>query len=131
MFTARYSVPYIFINDYQFIDFLYAFRMGRYLRLTLILISFIPAALSFQTGAPQAACQTLAPDAIRHGAQPQVTDIPYELNLNAFYDQALDQMVYTPNTIYNSKEFIQYYIGLAINSTFPVVNMTTSYAFAI
>ena len=95
----------IIIHDYyyQFIDFLYAFRMGHYLGLTLLLISAIPAALSFQTGAPQAACQTLAPNAASHGAQPQVTDIPYVLNLSALYDPALERMVYTPDTVYNSK----------------------------
>ena len=82
--------------------------MEHYLGLTLLLISAIPPALSFNTGAPQAACQTLAPDANQHGAQPQITDIPYVLNLSAFYDPALDQMVYTPDTIYNSKKFIQY-----------------------
>ena len=82
--------------------------MGRYLGLILLLISSIPAALSFQTGAPQAACQTLAPDATSHGATPQVTDIPYVLNLSALYDPALDQMVYTPDTVYNSKITVAY-----------------------
>ena len=77
--------------------------MEHYLRLVLLLISIIHPALSFPSGAPQAACQTLAPNATRHGAIAQVIDIPYVLNLNAFYDQAADQMVYTPDTIYNSK----------------------------
>ena len=72
----------------------------------LLLISTVPPTLSFQTGAPQAACQTLAPDATQHGAQPQVTDIPYVLNLSAFYDTATDQMVYTPDILYNSKMII-------------------------
>ena len=71
--------------------------------LVLLSISVIPPTLSFQTGAPQAACQTLAPDATQHGAQPQATDIPYVLNLSAFYDIAIDQMVYTPDSVYNSK----------------------------
>ena len=69
----------------------------------LLLISMVPPTLSFNTGAPQAACQTLAPNATQHGAQPQVTDIPYVLNLSAFYDQALQQYVYTPDTTYDSK----------------------------
>jgi hypothetical protein len=93
--------------------------MERYLGLTLLLISIISPALSFSTGAPQAACQTLAPDATRHGAQPQVTDIPYVLNLSAFYDPALNQMVYTPNTVYNSKIIDA---CVMLNPTFPVVN---------
>ena len=80
--------------------------MVRYLGLILLLISSIPAALSFNTGAPQAACQTLAPDATQHGAQPQVIDIPYVLNLSAFYDQTADRMVYTPDTVYNSKNIV-------------------------
>ena len=74
--------------------------------LVLLLISTVPPTLSFNTGAPQAACQTLAPDATSHGAQSQVTDIPYVLNLSAFYDTATDQMVYTPDTLYNSKMII-------------------------
>ena len=77
--------------------------MECYLRLSLLLISIIPPSLSFPTGAPQNACQTLAPNATLHGATPQVTDIPYVLNLSAFNDQATDQMVYTPNMVYNSK----------------------------
>ena len=77
--------------------------MDHYLGLALLLISVVPPTLSFQTGAPQAACQTLAPDATQHGAQPQATDIPYVLNLSALYDPTTNQMVYTPNTVYNSK----------------------------
>ena len=76
--------------------------MENYLELTLLLFSIIPAALSFPLGAPQNACQTLAPNATSHGAQPQVTDIPYALNLSAFYDQATGEMVYTPDTVYDS-----------------------------
>ena len=68
-----------------------------------LLISIVPPTLSFQTGAPQAACQTLTPDVSSHGAQPQSTDIPYLLNLSAFYDPVTDQMVYTLDTVYNSK----------------------------
>ena len=63
----------------------------------------VPPALSFPTGAPQAACQTLTPDATSHGATPQATDIPYVLNLSAFYDQAIGQMVYTPDIVYNGR----------------------------
>ena len=59
--------------------------------------------LSFPSGAPQTACQTLAPDATSHGATPQVTDIPYVLNLSVFYDQTTDQLVYTPDIVYNGK----------------------------
>ena len=77
--------------------------MECYLRLNLLLISIIPPALSFPFGAPQAACQTLAPDVTSHGAQPQVIDIPYVLNLSSFYDPALQQYVYTPDIIYDSK----------------------------
>ena len=77
--------------------------MECYWKLILALVSMVPPALSFPSGAPPAACQTLAPDATSHGAIPQVTDIPYVLNLSAFYDQATDQMVYTPDTVYNGK----------------------------
>ena len=80
--------------------------MGRYLTLTLLLISTAAPAFCFPSGAPLAACETLAPNASAHGAQPQTSDIPYVLNLSAFYDPALDRMVYTPNTVYNSKFYI-------------------------
>ena len=69
----------------------------------LLSVSMVSPALSFNTGAPQAACQTLAPNATQHGAQPQDTDVPYVLNLSAFYDPALDRTVYTPDTVYNGR----------------------------
>ena len=77
--------------------------MEHYLGLALLLFSIISPTFAFNTGAPQAACQTLSPDVIQHGAQPQVTDIPYVLNLSSFYDRAIQQYVYTPNTTYDSK----------------------------
>ena len=61
----------------------------------------VPPCLSFNTGAPQSACQTLAPDATQHRAPPQVSDVPYVLDLSAFDNLAIDQMVYTPDTVYN------------------------------
>ena len=69
--------------------------------LILLSVSMVPPSLSFPTGAPQAACQTLAPDATQHGAQSQVSDVPYVLDLSAFYNLAIGQMVYTPDTVYN------------------------------
>ena len=60
--------------------------MKCYWMFILLSVSMVPPSLSFPTGAPQAACQTLAPDATHHGAAPQVTDIPYVLNLSTFYD---------------------------------------------
>ena len=77
--------------------------MECYWKVILLLVSMALPALSFNTGAPPAACQTLAPDAASHGAPPQVTEIPYVLNLGAFQDQATNQMVYTPNIVYNGK----------------------------
>ena len=71
--------------------------------LVVLLVSIIPLALSFPSGAPQTACQTLAPNATSHGATPQVTDIPYVLNLSSFYDQATGEMVYTPDIVHNRK----------------------------
>ena len=77
-------------------------RMELYLAVALF-VSIISPALSFSTGAPQAACQTLSPDPIQHGAQPLMTNITYALNLSTFVDRATGQMVYTPNTTYESK----------------------------
>ena len=71
--------------------------------LILLSVSMITPSLSFNTGAPQAACQTLAPDATQHGAQPQILDIPYILNLSALYDQETDRMVYIPDIVYNGR----------------------------
>ena len=71
--------------------------------LILLPVSMVPPSLSFETGAPQAACQTLAPDATRHGAQPQVSEVPYILNLSALYDQETDRMVYIPDIVYNGR----------------------------
>ena len=76
--------------------------------LILFLVSMVHLTLSFNTGAPQAACQTLSPDVIQHGAQPQVTDLPYVLNLSSFYDQVIQQYVYTPDTTYDSKSMHNY-----------------------
>ena len=75
--------------------------------MTLLLISIIAPTLSFPSGAPETACQTLTPNTTSHGAQPQATNIPYVLNLSALYDQATDQMVYTPDRVYNSKCVVQ------------------------
>lgn len=75
--------------------------MGHYLVLTLLLITNVTPTFSFPFGAPQSACETLAPNATQHGAQPKTSDIPYLLNLSALYDQILSLMVYTPNSIYN------------------------------
>ena len=75
--------------------------MKYYWMLILLSVSMVPPSLSFNTGAPQAACQTLAPDATQHGAQPQDSDVPYVLDLSAFYNPAIDQMTYTPDTVYN------------------------------
>lgn len=69
----------------------------------VLLTSIVHLCLSFPTGAPQAACQTVAPDATQHGAHPQVTGVPYVLNLTSFYDHATGEMVYTPDTVYNRK----------------------------
>ena len=77
--------------------------MEYYWMFILLSVSMVSPSLSFNTGAPQAACQTLAPDATQHGALPQVTDIPYILNLSALYDPTLDRMVYTPDTVYNGR----------------------------
>ena len=77
--------------------------MECYWKLILVLVSMAAPTLCFPSGAPQTACQTLAPDATSHGATPQVTDIPYALNLSAFYDQATGEMVYTPDAVYNGK----------------------------
>ena len=69
----------------------------------LLSVSMVSPALSFNTGAPQAACQTLAPDATQHGAQSQVSEVPYILNLSAFYNSELNRMIYTPDTVYNGR----------------------------
>ena len=76
--------------------------MGHYLALTLLLITNATSTFSFSTGAPQSACETLAPNATQHEADPQMSDIPYVLDLSALFDPTLNQMAYTPNTTYSS-----------------------------
>ena len=83
----------------------------------------VPPALSFPTGAPQAACQTLTPDATSHGATPQATDIPYVLNLSAFYDQVIGQMVYTADIVYQWHSQGWARLGLA-RPTVPMAHQT-------
>ena len=79
------------------------FRMvHHYLALALLLISTATPTFSFSSGAPRSACETLAPNATQHGADPQTTEIPYVLNLSAFFDPALGRMAYTPSTVYDS-----------------------------
>lgn len=76
--------------------------MDHYLALTLLLITNATPTFSYPSGAPQSACETLAPDAAQHGAPSQTSDIPYVLNLSAFFDPTLGRMAYTSNVIYNS-----------------------------
>ena len=78
-------------------------RMKHYLALAVLLISAATPVHPFSSGAPAAACTTLSPNPTQHGAQPQATDIPYMLNLSSFYDPARDELVYTPNTLYESE----------------------------
>ena len=77
--------------------------MEHCLALVVLLMSAARPVHPFSSGAPQAACTTLSPNATQHGASPQATDIPYVLNLSALYDLVIDQLVYTPNTVYDSK----------------------------
>ena len=73
------------------------------LAFTLLLISSATPALSFPSGAPLSACDTLAPNSTEHSAPPQLTDIPYVLNLSEFFDQSLGRFTYNPNRTYNSR----------------------------
>ena len=79
--------------------------MKHYLALVVLLISSATPVHPFSSGAPQAACNTLSPDATRHGAQPSVLDIPYVLNISSFNDLTSGELVYTPNTLYESEYF--------------------------
>ena len=53
-----------------------------------------------------AACSTLSPDATQHGADPQTSPVPYELDLYTFARSGGDGYAYTPDTGYHCKSTI-------------------------
>ena len=53
------------------------------------------------TGAPQAACGTLSPNPIEHGALPSTSPLPYSIDLSAF-DVGGGVLQYTPGNSYQS-----------------------------
>ena len=75
----------------------------------LVLLLFITAAVYVSTvsgyilGAPVQACTTLSPDPGAHGAPPQTTTVPYEIDMSVFGDDNSGQLLYTPATAYQSK----------------------------
>ena len=54
-------------------------------------------------GAPRDACTTLSPNQTAHEAPPQTSSVPYEIDVSVFRDPSSGQLVYTPNSTYQSK----------------------------
>ena len=75
----------------------------------LVLLLFIAAAIYVSTvsgrstGAPAQACSDLSPSQGAHGAPPQTTTVPYEIDTSVFRDDNSGQLLYTPATTYQSK----------------------------
>ena len=75
-----------------------------YLRLVLFLGITITCLVnlveSFSSGAPSGACGTLSPNPTRHGADPQTTPVPYEVDLSALRNGNTDTYCYIPEETY-------------------------------
>ena len=77
----------------------------------LVLLLLIAAAVHVSTvsglslGAPAQACTTLSPNPNQdaHGAPPQSTTVPYEIDTSVFQGANAGQLFYTPTTPYQSK----------------------------
>jgi hypothetical protein len=52
----------------------------------LIAATYLDQCEGFPSGAPPGACSTLSPNPFAHGAPPQSSDVPYEVDLSAFDD---------------------------------------------
>ena len=78
----------------------------------LVLLLFIAAAIYVSTvsgrssGAPAQACSDLSPSRGAHGAPPQTTTVPYEIDMSVFRNNS-GQLLYTPATTYQSKKKYQ------------------------
>ena len=74
----------------------------KYLRpvLFLGLVSLVNLVESFGTGAPAGACGTLSPDPAQHGADPQTTPVPYEVDLSALRNGTTNNYCYVPGETY-------------------------------
>ena len=74
----------------------------RYLRpvLFLGLLSLVNLVESYSDGAPSDACGTLSPDPGRHGAQPQTSPVPYEVDLSALRSGTTNTYCYVPGETY-------------------------------
>ena len=58
----------------------------------------------FSDGPPPAACGTLSPNPLFHGAQPQETELPFQVLDLSELDEDLDgEFSYTPGETYRSK----------------------------
>jgi hypothetical protein len=54
--------------------------------LLLITASYLGQSEGFPSGAPPGACSSLSPNPFAHGAPPQTSAVPYEVDLSAFDD---------------------------------------------
>jgi hypothetical protein len=73
----------------------------------LVLLLFVAVHVSrvagFRAGAPAQACNNLSPSQGPHGGPPQTSTVPYEIDVSIFRDAITDQLLYTPDTTYQSK----------------------------
>ena len=68
--------------------------------IAFLLVTLIPSALSYSTGAPTAACSTLTPN---HGSGEAISILPYRIDSDVFRDTDSGELLYTPGYTYNGK----------------------------
>ena len=68
---------------------------------TLLLLINLDWCRGFPFGAPPAACSSLSPNPFAHEAQPQTSQVPYEIDLSAF-DDGTGSLSYTPGETVSS-----------------------------
>ena len=69
----------------------------------LIAVLNVSKVSSRSFGAPADACSTLSPNPGAHGAAPQLSNVPYEIDTSVFRDPTTGELLYTPNSNYQSE----------------------------
>ena len=85
-----------------------------------LLVTLIPSALSYRTGAPSAACSSLTPN---HGVAGQDENtLPFRITTDVFRDASSGALLYTPGSVYNGNPLIKYvHSGLAVMILQPLI----------
>ena len=79
---------------------------ARNMKTLLLCVALLQTSLQvscLSSGAPAAACSTLSPNPTQHGAQPQISTVPYIVDLVPFCDSATNTYMYYPGQNYTCK----------------------------